>query len=47
MKKNIAEWLGVDTEPGQHQGDNLMEGVGAIGLGEAIAASLTSLCEDI
>jgi 2-C-methyl-D-erythritol 2,4-cyclodiphosphate synthase len=47
MKKNIAEWLGVDASRVNIKATT-MEGVGAIGRGEAIAAqAIASLCEDI
>src|SRR3989304_5994886 len=44
MKKNIAEWLGVDANRGNIKAQT-MEGVDAIGRGEAIAAqAIASLC---
>ena len=47
MKKNIAEWLGVDASRVNVKATT-MEGVDAIGRGEAIAAqAIASLCEDI
>ena len=47
MKKNIAEWLGVDASRVNIKATT-MEGVDAIGRGEAIAAqAIASLCEDI
>ena len=47
MKKNIAEWLGVDAGRVNIKATT-MEGVDAIGRGEAIAAqAIASLCEDI
>lgn len=47
MKKNIAEWLGVDAGRVNVKATT-MEGVDAIGRGEAIAAqAIASLCEDI
>lgn len=47
MKKNIADWLGVDAGRVNVKATT-MEGVDAIGRGEAIAAqAIASLCEDI
>lgn len=47
MKKNIAEWLGIDANRVNIKATT-MEGVDAIGRGEAIAAhAIASLCEDI
>ena len=47
MKKNIAEWLGIDANRVNIKATT-MEGVDAIGHGEAIAAqAIASLCEDI
>ncbi len=47
MKKNIAEWLGVDVSRVNIKATT-MEGIDAIGRGEAIAAqAIASLCEDI
>ena len=47
MKKNIADWLGVDAGRVNIKATT-MEGVDAIGRGEAIAAqAIASLCEDI
>ena len=46
MKKNIAEWLCVDVSRVNIKATT-MEGVDAIGRGEAIAAqAIASLCED-
>jgi len=46
MKKNIAEWLGVDAGRVNVKATT-MEGVDAIGRGEAIAAqAIASLCGD-
>ncbi|MCR4320820.1 MAG: 2-C-methyl-D-erythritol 2,4-cyclodiphosphate synthase, partial [Candidatus Brocadiaceae bacterium] len=46
MKKNIAEWLGVDASRVNIKATT-MEGVDAIGRGEAIAAqAIASLCEE-
>lgn len=47
MKKNIAEWLCVDVGRVNIKATT-MEGVDAIGRGEAIAAqAIASLCEDL
>ncbi|HHT9123360.1 MAG TPA: 2-C-methyl-D-erythritol 2,4-cyclodiphosphate synthase [Candidatus Wunengus sp. YC63] len=47
MKKNIAEWLGIEASRVNIKATT-MEGVDAIGRGEAIAAqAIASLCEDI
>ncbi len=47
MKKNIAEWLDIDANRVNIKATT-MEGVDAIGHGEAIAAqAIASLCEDI
>lgn len=47
MKKNIAEWLRVDANRVNIKATT-MEGVDAIGRGEAIAAqAIASLCEDL
>ena len=46
-EENIAEWLGVDASRVNIKATT-MEGVDAIGRGEAIAAqAVASLCEDI
>ncbi len=46
MKKNIAEWLDVDAGRVNIKATT-MEGVDAVGRGEAIAAqAIASLCED-
>ncbi len=47
MKKNIAEWLRVDATRVNIKATT-MEGVDAIGRGEAIAAqAIASLCEEV
>ncbi|HHT9160112.1 MAG: 2-C-methyl-D-erythritol 2,4-cyclodiphosphate synthase [Planctomycetes bacterium GWF2_39_10] len=47
MKKNIAEWLGIDMNRVNIKATT-MEGVDAVGRGEAIAAqAIASLCEDV
>ena len=47
MKKNIADWLGIDMSRVNIKATT-MEGVDAIGRGEAIAAqAIASLCEDV
>ncbi|MBU6392342.1 MAG: 2-C-methyl-D-erythritol 2,4-cyclodiphosphate synthase [Planctomycetes bacterium] len=47
MKKNIAEWLDVDAGRVNIKATT-MEGVDAVGRGEAIAAqAIASLCEDL
>lgn len=47
MKKNIAEWLGIDMSRVNIKATT-MEGVDAVGRGEAIAAqAIASLCEDV
>lgn len=47
MKKNIAEWLGIDMNRVNIKATT-MEGVDAVGCGEAIAAqAIASLCEDV
>ena len=47
MKKNIAEWLGIDTSRVNIKATT-MEGVDAVGRCEAIAAqAIASLCEDV